>query len=503
MGPECMDSGPSLSSEGSKPLAEERLYENVSYAEARDIMDAMGRIPANPREDKFGLNVHCLFHSDTNPSAYISPNEKGDLVYMCFGCQVHKKPGYMLNVKRELGLMRESYTSTESEERDFDWAKQAKGENVHDLGDERRKRREVPRTWQRIRLRDYDVESQPQPCHGYVMPYEWAIFYPASVNEIHGPSESMKTWVALHCIHEAIKRGEHAAFIDFEDGAGPIVARLRAMGLDDDELDRLHYANPTEPLLRSDVEDTVDDIMEDAPSVVIVNGIIEALAVQGIDTNDNKGYTGWARIYTRPLADRGACVILIDHTSIKENASSSALGATAKMNIVQGASYLIEVGQEIAPAKNITTTGYTFLKLWKDRPGQVRQHGFKRRDVVAELHMEAHPGGTVRCTLEATSAITEDMLRDNQEHVNRDSCQRQLWTILVNWRGKGGIPKTTFVKMGHEEVYKIKYGRNQTDNLIKAWINGGFVEERQGQGATKLLVAIGDEFPDDRVSQQV
>lgn len=474
-------------------MAEERLFENISYDEAVRIMQNMGRIPENPKIDGHGMVVRCLFHDDKNPSAKISPNPAtGDLLYMCWSCHIEKRdPQYMLKVKRELGIFRETYTTEEGRDT-FDWAKQAKGENVHDLGEKRREKRDIPKSWRGIGLRDYTPGSQPQPSHGFVMPYEWAIFYPASVNEIHGPSESMKTWVALHCIVEVIKRGEHAAFIDFEDGPGPIADRLRAMGLDDDELDRVFYAYVTEPMPISQAEDIIDEVFEMDPSIVIVNGVIEALAVQGIDTNDNRGYTAWVRLYTRPFADRGACVILIDHTSIKEGASPSALGATAKMNIVQGASYLIEVGQEIAPAKRMTTTGWTALKLWKDRPGQVRQHGFKRRDVVAELHMVAQPNGSVQCTLEAASATMEDMLKDQAQHDSTEALERQIWTAIANAKARGGIAFSHVVDIGNKPHH---LGKNGTTRLLESWLNAGHIVETRGEKNARLLNTVSDEYP--------
>ena len=477
---------------------EERLYTTLKFADAIRELYRMGKVTDRVRDDK-GILCHCPgpghANADQHPSLWIRDVD-GDAQIVC-NCNMT-----LLELKKILGLWEPIPEDTKWNQKDEQDLRDMMGEDatVHDLGKEREARKSTPQSWRGIRLREYDAGSQPQPAHGFVMPYDWAIFYPASVNEIHGPSESMKTWIALHTMVEAIKRGEHAAFLDFEDGPGPIAERLRAMGLEDDELDRIFYAYVTEPMPISQTEEIIGDVMTNDPSVVIVNGVIEAQAVQGSDTNDNSRYTAWIRIYSRPFADRGACVILIDHTSIKENASNSALGATAKMNIVQGASYLIEVGQEISPAKIKVTTGWTNLKLWKDRPGQIRQHGFKRRDVVAELHVEAHPDGTVRCTLEAASASVEDMFREQQEQASRDSAQRIMWIYLVNNRPKGGVKKTDFVIRGQKPDTNL--GRNGTERLVDAWVNAGFVELRI-DGSTKWMIAVGDVFPGDREEEEV
>src|SRR4029078_986640 len=104
-------------------------------------------------------------------------------------------------------------------------------------------------------------------------------------------------------------------------------------------------------LHNADKLQVLNEMTQDQPSIAIINGVIEAVSVQGWSTNDNQAYTMWARLYSRPLADKGCCVLLVDHTTIKETDNDTAIGATAKMNIVQGASYTVKIVKELAPAQ--------------------------------------------------------------------------------------------------------------------------------------------------------
>lgn len=481
-------------------MTEDRLYGDIGYDEAFLIMAEMGKIPQNPREDKYGINVHCLFHSDSSPSAYIGRKPDGGLLYQCFGCQIHKKPGYMLDVKRELGLYRQAERKDADPVTDFaDWAAQSMGgerpkftvidgEGVDPEDDPD----EVIPGWEEVDLATYSIDDQPAPAHGLIADTDgWALFYPASINEVHGKSESMKTWVALTCLVEAVQRGEYAVFLDFEDGPGPIAARLRAYGLDDAAIARVQYRYVTNGISMKKLKKLIKSLLRNQPSVAIVNGVIEALALQSIDTIDNRGYTAWVRMYPRPLADGGACVILIDHTSIKDSGNGSALGATAKMNIIQGASYEVVIEKEFAPAKDRIVTGVTQLKLSKDRPGHVRRHGFKRGDVVAELNMTAHPGGKVEGRFEAASHILNDLIDAKAKEQAGIDHQLQIWTAIANRMDKGMITKDLEIL-----AEKIGYPRdNGLRKLLQSWVNGGHVEVRKGPMNSRVYVALSDEFP--------
>ncbi len=81
------------------------------------------------------------------------------------------------------------------------------------------------------------------------------LLYPGRLHWISGEPETLKTWIALWAVIDALTQGARVAFIDLEDDAAGLVARLDALGMDAIEhhaAGRLRYLRPTEPLTRRD-----------------------------------------------------------------------------------------------------------------------------------------------------------------------------------------------------------------------------------------------------------
>lgn len=110
----------------------DQMYDRISFNEAIGILEDMGKIPAYYIENDHGAQVHCVFDDrhksgDRTPSAYIKANVNGDLLYRCFGCMCHTEPGYMLEVKRALGLHKMAYARMGG---NWDWLGDTKQEDV-------------------------------------------------------------------------------------------------------------------------------------------------------------------------------------------------------------------------------------------------------------------------------------------------------------------------------------------------------------------------------------
>jgi hypothetical protein len=479
-------------------MSHDRLYERLSFEDACEVLVQMGNLTT--KYDKRGVVARCIFpelhqEGDKHPSMKVGKNAQGDAIFVC----IH--PIDPLEAKQRLNVWRDIPDDAKwgsKDDQDFNsWVgPKAEKDNVRDfkVHEGENNPRVIP-GWEFRRGSSIGKNAQPDPVHGMVELADYALFYPGAVNEIHGRSEAMKTWVALTVLAEALKAGEYGLFVDFEDGPESIVDRLQAMGLTDEELDHMLYVYADGVLQNADKLQVLNEMTQDQPSIAIINGVIEAVSVQGWSTNDNQAYTMWARLYARPLADKGCCVILVDHTTIKETDNDTAIGATAKMNIVQGASYTVKIVKELAPAQEHTTSGTTALHLYKDRPGRVRKNGFKRKDVVAELNVEANPNGRVTCRFEAASSILDDIMGKREENQTRDSAQRTMWQAVLNAAGQGGILKMALLTAGR----KAGLGRNQAEAVIKMWLDNGFLI-LQPVGAAKKMIADSEVFPDDRVS---
>src|SRR5262249_17991168 len=68
------------------------------------------------------------------------------------------------------------------------------------------------------------------------------LLYRGKVHAIIGEPESGKGWFSCAAAADALARGEHVIYVDFEDTAKGVVSRMRALGVSPEVLiDRFHY----------------------------------------------------------------------------------------------------------------------------------------------------------------------------------------------------------------------------------------------------------------------
>jgi hypothetical protein len=198
------------------------------------------------------------------------------------------------------------------------------------------------------------------------------LFYPGRVNGIQGESEAGKSWVALIAALIEINRGNHVVYLDFEDSEEGVVSRLLLIGAAPSDIRKhFHYvrpgATPTPAALRA----FIDRIGELAPSLVVVDGVTEAMTLLGLELKENSEIARFGRMLLRPLADTGAAVVPLDHV-VKNGESRGryALGGVHKLNGVDGVQYMLEAVHPFG----INTEGRSRLRIAKDRPAQVRKN---------------------------------------------------------------------------------------------------------------------------------
>ena len=82
-----------------------------------------------------------------------------------------------------------------------------------------------------------------------------ALLYAGRINALNGESGSGKSWVALHAAAECIADGGHVLYVDLEDHATSIVARLQDLGIPNELIvGGLHYISPSQPLREESAE---------------------------------------------------------------------------------------------------------------------------------------------------------------------------------------------------------------------------------------------------------
>jgi hypothetical protein len=223
------------------------------------------------------------------------------------------------------------------------------------------------------------------------------LFYKGKINALLGESESGKTWVALHAVAQALQVALKVIYIDFEDSGKGILSRLRALGVEDEKLKNLTYANPDQNLTLDERIDLVDALMEIQPKLIVVDGVNAAMTLLNLDLTSNRDATFFSQQLLKPLALSGAGVITIDHvTKSKEGRGNYAIGAQAKRADINGAAIMVEVVQPFGRGM----TGELILKVTKDRPGRVREVS-KEAKFAGRVLLQSSAEGSVSMVIEA------------------------------------------------------------------------------------------------------
>jgi hypothetical protein len=220
-----------------------------------------------------------------------------------------------------------------------------------------------------------------------------SLLYRGKLHSTSGEPEAGKGWLATAGSAECLAAGEVVIYIDFEDSPQTLVQRLLALGVQADHITAgLLYIRPDEPF--TDISSAeLQQAIARQPALAILDGVTEALALQGLDLGDNTDVAKWLELLPRPLSRSGAAVVLIDHVvKSREDRGRYAIGAQHKLAGVDVA-YTLEVIEPFGRGRQ----GLSKIKVQKDRPGHVRQHAHEGR--VADMHLTSGEDGTVTIEL--------------------------------------------------------------------------------------------------------
>ena len=158
-------------------------------------------------------------------------------------------------------------------------------------------------------------DADPEPPPGMLARTDGEfLLYGGKVHLCAGEPEGAKGWLAMKACSERIAAGEHVLYIDFEDEAAAAVDRLTALGVHVDAIaERFHYVRPDEPLDdagRAAIEYVLATFR---PTLAVIDGLTDALAIHGVDLRDNTEVANWMRDLPQGLRRRGIAVFLNDH----------------------------------------------------------------------------------------------------------------------------------------------------------------------------------------------
>jgi hypothetical protein len=200
-------------------------------------------------------------------------------------------------------------------------------------------------------------------------------FYPGLTHSLYGESESGKSLIAQWAVIEQLAAGARVLYVDFESTADQIVPRLVALaagyGLDlrgKVAAGLLDYVSPQGRITQTFIDNY---LTPGSYAMAIVDGVTASISMWGAKSKDGDEFTAWHHDLPERIARMtGAAVIVIDHVNKSGDGSRFATGTQAKMAVLTGAAYLIDVKRPFAPGR----VGEVIMQVAKDRPGDVRAH---------------------------------------------------------------------------------------------------------------------------------
>ena len=287
------------------------------------------------------------------------------------------------------------------------------------------------------------------------------ILYAGKINGIYGDPETAKTWFALHLATQVLNNGGTVALIDIDhNGENDTVDRLRKLGVTNQLIgDPAHfrYYIPETP---AELLATRDDIIEQHPTLCILDSIGELIPMLGLDSNSNDDISRGYRAMLTPLAQEHTAVLTIDHLAKAGKSDHGyAIGGIAKKRIINGAYYHAEALTIPAPG----IVGKVRIMVTKDRPGGIREHapqGSLGNFIIDSSASDGHINTLIANTIGSPLRPTNTM-----ERISR---------LLA---GTDGMHKTTINK-------EIAVKQATMDQSIIVLVQEGFVRTSQVAGKT-------------------
>ncbi len=243
-----------------------------------------------------------------------------------------------------------------------------------------------------VELRPYldGAIKRPEPTYGIRIEHGGPrLLYPGLEHAVVGEMESGKSWFAAACVAAEMRGLRRVVYLHFEE-ADPmgLLDQVKVCGAHPDDLaEWLSFVGVDEPR-------GIAKLIELRPSVVILDGVNEAMSLYGHKIREEDGAAAFRRQLVKPFTAIGAAVLCCDHvTKDGDTRGRYALGSIHKGNAINGAAFMLE---NVIPYGR-GQRGMSRLFVVKDRPGFLRQHGSPGKlagktwlgDMVIDMRLDA------------------------------------------------------------------------------------------------------------------
>lgn len=213
------------------------------------------------------------------------------------------------------------------------------------------------------------------------------LLYAGKMHVFQAEPSTGKTWLALQASAEVLELGGSVVYLDWEDTLHGILGRLLALGAHADSVrSRFKYAQPAGAFGAAE-RTVVADLLETMnPDLVVLDGVAEALARDGLSEDKASDVVTWGEKLPRWITRTGAAVVMLDHVAKdKESQGRWARGSGAKLAMIDGAAYVLRSTSGFSRVRS----GGMRIVIAKDRPGGVGAIG----DTAAMVSIEPHADG--------------------------------------------------------------------------------------------------------------
>lgn len=227
-------------------------------------------------------------------------------------------------------------------------------------------------TWEAIDLSTWLDGSRetPQPAVGISRTDGIKLLYPGCEHTVFGETEAGKSWLALECAAVEIRMGRDVVYIHYEESnPASTIERLQLLYCTRADIaEHLRFVAPARPVRG----EWLAPLLDPPPSLVIHDGVNEAMSLHGDGINDTDGAAAFRRTVIKPFTAAGVTSLSCDHVvKNSESRGRYAIGSVHKVNAIDGAAFLME---NIAPFGR-GLRGASRVYVTKDRPGQLRAYG--------------------------------------------------------------------------------------------------------------------------------
>jgi len=213
----------------------------------------------------------------------------------------------------------------------------------------------------------------PTPTVGICRSDGLRALYPGKEHSVIGEMEAGKSWWCLACAAAEIESGRSVVYLHFEESAesaaADAVGRLLALGVSPGSIShRFYLLTPTTAV----TQQRLAPLLKLRPSLVILDGVNEAMAMNGWGIREEDGAAAFRQHLVRPFLAIGAATLSADHVvKDREARGRYGLGSIHKGNGISGSLIMLEnaepFGRGLRGRSNVFVT--------KDRPGHLRRHG--------------------------------------------------------------------------------------------------------------------------------